>query len=127
MGSIHKVRRWRSAISLPLCMVILVLEATKFVGALIWIAAIITLFLVPAASIPLFFVAVLVSAYTWRKTREKRHAELVSAASHSGQQQSAKKPVPPSERLQKLSRLKEQGVITEEEYERKRQEIVDQL
>lgn len=102
-------------------------ELAKIIGALAWVVGIFTIFLVPPLGIIALLVAVLITIYTVTKTREQRHQEVVHAALQGQESAPAQSPLSVSERLEELSRLKEQGAITEEEHEAKRREIIDEL
>lgn len=102
------------------------LELVKIVGALAWIVGLITLFLFPPVGMLVLLVAGVISIYTATKTRDKRHKDLVRAASQASKP--TQKTAPSlSDRLKELEQLKEQGAISDEEYEKMRQQVLDQL
>jgi len=62
-------------------------------------------------------------------TKPHGQPELTSESATGSRQPSdlADSPMPLEERLEKLKELKEKGLITEEDYQRKKKELLDQL
>lgn len=102
------------------------LELAKIIGALVWIVGLVLLFVLWPVGVLVLVLAVIISIYTATKTREKRHKEIVQAASQ-GRPAPSKRAPSTSERLEELNRLREQGAISDDEYMSMRRDILDQL
>lgn len=60
-------------------------EFVKFGGAILWIVGLVGLFIQPVLGVLVLLVALLVSAGSVRRSRQRRHQELINAARHAPQ------------------------------------------
>jgi len=108
------------------------LEVAKFVGAMVWIVGFIFVFIFPPVGFFILLVALLISIATASRTRELRHQEIVSLAGKGPLVTRPPTPSSPpkpsvSDRLGELDKLRETGVISDEEHQAKRQKILDEI
>lgn len=107
------------------------LEVAKFVGAMFWLFGLVFLFLLPPFGMFILLIAVLISVFTATKTRGRRHNEIVGAVGKipPAAQPSTSAPPPHSvaDRLAELTKLRDTGLVSEEEYQTKRQDILGEV
>ena len=99
------------------------LELAKFVGGVSWIVGVLLLFIVPEIGWVVLLVALLATIWVTTKTRERRHQELLAAQGRTESQA----PASVSDRLAELDKIREAGGLSDEEYQDKRQQILDSL
>lgn len=101
------------------------MELAKAVGGIAWAIGIVFLFVDPGFGIPILLVALTATIWVTTKTRQKRHEEIVAAQRKSETPAPSQPPV--SERLAELDKIREAGGLSDEEYETRRQQILDSL
>jgi len=107
-------------------------EVVKFVGGLLAVIGIALLFVSPVLGLLVLALVGVLGVVSGIKTREKRHAELLEATQHPVKQRPVEPPATSAsnvikERLSELEQLRSDGLVSDDEYETKRQEILDSL
>jgi hypothetical protein len=111
-------------------------SVVKLVGGILWVPAIVLLFLVPFLGVFFVLVAIILSILSLVWTRQARHDEFVEASSCPPPPPPMVPPPPTiplpaeltaSDRLRELQKLQKDGLHTDDEYEQKRKAIVDEI
>jgi hypothetical protein len=99
----------------------------------VWLLGLVLLFTIPLLGVPVLIAALVLSILTGISVREDRHKELIEAtksAAVTNEPPSSPNPakdLSPEGRLGQLAKWREDGLITNDEYDQKRQEIIDEL
>jgi len=113
----------------------------KVAGGILWFVGLILLLVFPPVGFLLLIVALILSILSLGWTRQARHDEQMEAQATTASAVAAaavpqQPPLPPpapdaiasaQERLQGLQQLHNDGLITDDEYEQKRKNIVDEM
>jgi ABC-type transport system involved in cytochrome bd biosynthesis fused ATPase/permease subunit len=110
-------------------------SVVKVVGAILWFVGFIALFVAAPFGIVLLGFALVLSilSLTWtrqaRYNEQKEAQEATTAAIEAATAQQVLAPSPESaaDRIRDLKQLHDDGLITDDEYEQKRKDIVDEM
>ncbi len=113
-------------------------EIVKLAGGLAWPVGLIVLFLLPPLGLTILFFAIVLTILSTSWTRQRRHNELVQAASPPMRSPTiaSDPPVAPElttpskdaqARLADIDELKTSGAISEDEYIQLRRRILDEV
>lgn len=104
-------------------------EIVKVVGGIAWLVGLILLFVNAALALLVLLIALILSVLSLVWTRQRRHDDLLEAAKGGAASAAARAPVPKDTqaRAAELESLRAAGTISDDEYERKRQLIIDDI
>ena len=100
-------------------------EVVELVGGIAWLVGLVTLFILPPLGLLILLVAIILTILSVVWTRQRRHQELVQAASPKAVPTVA--PKTPQDRLAALDELKASGSVSDDEYEQQRRRILDEI
>lgn len=103
------------------------LELVKIVGGISWVLGLVMWVADPTLAMLALVVAIICTIYSVSKTREQRHKELVTAQTVRPVAGASVKSPSVAERLAELDKLKASGAINNDEYQAKRQQILDSI
>ena len=107
-------------------------EIVKIVGGIAWPVGIVTLFVLPPFGILILLLAIVLTILSVVWTRQRRHDELIQAASSpTAAPTIAPDPTIDSKaakaRLAEIEELKDSGAISDDEYAEMRKRILDEI
>jgi hypothetical protein len=107
-------------------------EVIRLVGALSWLLGLLLLLLFPPLGLLILLLALVLSILSVTRTRRERHEELIAAMKAPAPVSAPTSPtpaadLPPEARLGQLKKWLEDGLITQTEYDEKRQAVIDSI